>query len=71
MEELDATSSNEDGFISASLKQIKRWLLTHSQHLNFFTIFLLASVSLFLTHLCMMPEICVHVVNPVRYMHFM
>lgn len=44
MEELDATSSKEDGFISAYLKRIKRWLLTHSQHLNFFTIFLLASV---------------------------
>lgn len=44
MEELDATSSEEDGFISAYLKRIKRWLLTHSQHLNFFTIFLLASV---------------------------
>ncbi|ONK75348.1 uncharacterized protein A4U43_C03F15900 [Asparagus officinalis] len=44
MEEFDATSSKEDGFICASLKQIKRWFLTHSQHLNFFTILLLASV---------------------------
>lgn len=44
MEELDTTSSAEDGFISAFVKQTKRWLLTHSQHLNFFTIFLLASV---------------------------
>lgn len=45
MEELDAASSKEDGFISSSLKQIKRWLVSHSQHLNFFTILVLASVS--------------------------
>ncbi|WOK95478.1 hypothetical protein Cni_G04185 [Canna indica] len=44
MEELNAASSKEDGFISASLKQIKRWFLTHSQHLNFLTILILASV---------------------------
>uniref|UniRef100_A0A8N4F1G4 Vacuole membrane protein KMS1-like n=2 Tax=Elaeis guineensis var. tenera TaxID=51953 RepID=A0A8N4F1G4_ELAGV len=44
MDELDAASSKEDGFISASLKQIERWLLSHVQHLNFFTILVLASV---------------------------
>ncbi|KAJ0982302.1 hypothetical protein J5N97_010557 [Dioscorea zingiberensis] len=43
MEELD-TSSKDDGFVSAFLKQLKRWLLTHAQHLNFFTILILASV---------------------------
>ncbi|KAL0457223.1 UNVERIFIED_CONTAM: Vacuole membrane protein KMS1 [Sesamum latifolium] len=41
--ELDA-SSDGDGFISARLKQIKRWFLLHAQHLNFFTILVLASV---------------------------
>ncbi|XP_058073715.1 vacuole membrane protein KMS1 isoform X2 [Magnolia sinica] len=47
MEELDA-SSKEDGVIIGRLKQIKRWLFDHSkhnsQHLNFFTILILASV---------------------------
>ncbi|KAH7665654.1 Vacuole membrane protein VMP1 protein [Dioscorea alata] len=43
MEELD-TSSKDDGFVSAFLKQLKRWFLNHSQHLNFFTILVLASV---------------------------
>ncbi|KAJ6837567.1 vacuole membrane protein KMS1 [Iris pallida] len=44
MEELDATSSEDDGVLTAFLKKIKRWLLSHSQHLNFFTILVLASV---------------------------
>lgn len=44
MDELDASSSKEDRFISASLKQMKRWLISRSQHLNFFTILILASV---------------------------
>ncbi|XVF28876.1 hypothetical protein REPUB_Repub15cG0070400 [Reevesia pubescens] len=44
MEELDASSSEDNGFIATHLKQIKCWLLTHSQHLNFFTILVLASV---------------------------
>ncbi|XP_010905216.1 vacuole membrane protein KMS1 [Elaeis guineensis] len=44
IDELDAASSKEDRFISASLKQIKHWLLSHSQHLNFFIILILASV---------------------------
>ncbi|KAM0937624.1 putative SNARE associated golgi family protein [Dioscorea sansibarensis] len=43
MEELD-TSSKDDGLVSAFLKQLKRWFLNHSQHLNFFTILVLASV---------------------------
>lgn len=49
VEELDAASS-EDGFISATLTKSKRWLLSHSQHLNFLTILLLASVSLLFPH---------------------
>uniref|UniRef100_A0A804II76 Vacuole membrane protein KMS1 n=1 Tax=Musa acuminata subsp. malaccensis TaxID=214687 RepID=A0A804II76_MUSAM len=44
VEELDAASSKQDGFLSFYLKKIKRWLLSHSQHLNFFTILVLASV---------------------------
>ncbi|CAL9121772.1 unnamed protein product [Musa textilis] len=43
MEDVSPASST-DGFVSSSLKQIKIWLLTHSQHLNFLTILILASV---------------------------
>lgn len=50
MEGLDASLSEDDGAVSTRLKQIKRWFLSHSQHLNFATILVLASVSLgFLT----------------------
>lgn len=45
MEELDASSDEVQGFIATRLNQIKRWLLSHSQQLNFFTILVLASVS--------------------------
>ncbi|KAM1171836.1 hypothetical protein TB2_021696 [Malus domestica] len=44
MEELDAPSYEGTGFIATRLNQIKRWLLSHSQQLNFFTILVLASV---------------------------
>ncbi|TYJ20053.1 hypothetical protein E1A91_A09G233700v1 [Gossypium mustelinum] len=44
MEELDGSSSEDPGVIAAQLEKIKRWLLSHSQHLNFFTILILASV---------------------------
>ncbi|KAK9007157.1 hypothetical protein V6N11_050989 [Hibiscus sabdariffa] len=44
MEELDASSSENNGVIATRLNQIKRWLLSHSQHMNFFTILVLASV---------------------------
>ncbi|GAB2266623.1 meiotic spindle pole body protein Kms1 [Dionaea muscipula] len=43
MEELD-DSSTDNGALNTRLKQIKRWLISHSQYLNFFTILLLASV---------------------------
>lgn len=46
MEELDASPSEDSGFMAKFLNRIKRWLLTHSQHLNFFTVFVLASVSI-------------------------
>ena len=45
MEELDASSDGDSGIVAARLKAIKHWLLNHSQHLNFFTILVLASVS--------------------------
>ena len=45
MEELDASSRETDGLISTYLNRIKRWFLSHAQHLNFLTILLLASVS--------------------------
>ncbi|KAL6495107.1 meiotic spindle pole body protein Kms1 [Orobanche gracilis] len=40
MVELDVSSRKDVGFISS----IKRWLLSHAQYLNFFTILVLASV---------------------------
>ncbi|KAL2469913.1 Vacuole membrane protein KMS1 [Abeliophyllum distichum] len=44
MEELDASSTEDNGFMSARLTQIKRWFLSRAQYLNFFTILVLASV---------------------------
>ncbi|XP_021897139.1 vacuole membrane protein KMS1 isoform X2 [Carica papaya] len=44
MEELDVSPSEDSGVIATHLNQIKRWLLSHSQHLNFLTILVLASV---------------------------
>ncbi|KAF8079867.1 hypothetical protein N665_0996s0021 [Sinapis alba] len=45
IQELDDASSSEDtGFMATYLNRIKRWLLTHCQHLNFFTVLVLASV---------------------------
>lgn len=46
IEELDGSSSEDSGFMATYLNWIKRWLLTHSQHLNFFTVLVLASVSI-------------------------
>lgn len=46
IEELDGSSSEDSGFMATYLNRIKRWLLTHSQHLNFFTVLVLASVSI-------------------------
>ncbi|XP_010525187.2 PREDICTED: vacuole membrane protein KMS1-like isoform X2 [Tarenaya hassleriana] len=44
MEELDSSSAEDSGFMANLLNRIKRWLLSHSQHLSFFTILVLASV---------------------------
>uniref|UniRef100_A0A2N9HAZ7 Vacuole membrane protein KMS1 n=1 Tax=Fagus sylvatica TaxID=28930 RepID=A0A2N9HAZ7_FAGSY len=48
---LEAPSTEENGFISTRLNQIKHWLLSHSQHLNFFTILVLAS-TVFIIAVC-------------------
>ncbi|XP_039060820.1 vacuole membrane protein KMS1-like [Hibiscus syriacus] len=44
LEEMDHSSSEDNGVIATRLRQIERWLLSHSQHMNFFTILVLASV---------------------------
>ncbi|OVA05472.1 SNARE associated Golgi protein [Macleaya cordata] len=44
MEELDASSTDDEGFIASHLNKIKRWFFSHAQHLNFFSILVLASV---------------------------
>uniref|UniRef100_A0A0D3EUR2 Vacuole membrane protein KMS1-like n=1 Tax=Oryza barthii TaxID=65489 RepID=A0A0D3EUR2_9ORYZ len=44
VKELDAAASDEHGPIASTLNRTKRWLLSHSQHLNFITILILASV---------------------------
>ncbi|XP_066335936.1 vacuole membrane protein KMS1-like isoform X2 [Miscanthus floridulus] len=44
VKELDVATSKEDGTVASSLNRTKRWLLSHSQHLNFFSILILASV---------------------------
>ncbi|KAL1548603.1 meiotic spindle pole body protein Kms1 [Salvia divinorum] len=44
MEGLDASSAEDEGFLSTRLNQIKRWFLSQAQYLNFFTILILASV---------------------------
>jgi len=44
VKELDAATSKEDGPVASTLNRTKRWLLSHSQHLNFFSILILASV---------------------------
>ncbi|KAL2463811.1 Vacuole membrane protein KMS1 [Forsythia ovata] len=44
VEELNASSTEDNGFMAARLTQIKRWFLSHAQYLNFFTILVLASV---------------------------
>ncbi|KAK9182577.1 hypothetical protein WN944_025722 [Citrus x changshan-huyou] len=44
MDEFDDSSTESDGVVATRLKKIKRWFFTHSQHLNFLTILVLASV---------------------------
>ncbi|WOH14359.1 hypothetical protein DCAR_0933878 [Daucus carota subsp. sativus] len=44
MKDLASSENDDKGFIGSHLKQMKQWLLSHSQHLNFFTILILASV---------------------------
>ena len=51
VKELDTSPDEVKGYIATRLYQIKRWLLSHSQQLNFFTILVLASVSSKISHL--------------------
>ncbi|KAE8668066.1 Vacuole membrane protein KMS2 [Hibiscus syriacus] len=51
MEELDVSSSENTGIIATRLNQIKLWLLSHSKHMNFFTILVLAS-TVFIISVC-------------------
>lgn len=44
IEEFDDSSNEDTGFLATHLTNIRRWLLSHSQHLNFITILILASV---------------------------
>ncbi|XP_052191071.1 vacuole membrane protein KMS1 [Diospyros lotus] len=44
MEEFDASKTEDNGFIANHLNRMKRWFLSQSQYLNFFTILVLASV---------------------------
>lgn len=44
MEQMDSSSKEDTRMIANHLKQIKLWFISHSQHLNFFTILVLASV---------------------------
>lgn len=61
MEELETCGGDGTGFIGRRVNQIKGWLLSHSQYLNFFTILVLASVMLLMpllnySMLLMIPE---------------
>ncbi|XP_042516000.1 vacuole membrane protein KMS1-like [Macadamia integrifolia] len=44
MKDLGSSFADDDGVIANHLNQIKRWLFSHSQHLHFLTILVLASV---------------------------
>ncbi|XVF41923.1 hypothetical protein PTKIN_Ptkin01aG0319700 [Pterospermum kingtungense] len=44
MNDFDSSSMEDGSGTDNNLKQIKHWLLSHSQYLNFFTILILASV---------------------------
>ncbi|XP_052194630.1 vacuole membrane protein KMS1-like [Diospyros lotus] len=44
VEDMDSSSKEDNGILANHIKQIKQWLLSHSQHLNCFTILVLASV---------------------------
>lgn len=44
LEEFDTSSDEDSGIIATHLNQIKCWFFSHAQHLNFFTILVLASV---------------------------
>ncbi|KAL2922593.1 Vacuole membrane protein KMS1, partial [Bienertia sinuspersici] len=63
MEELDASSPEDSGIIGRHLKQVKLWLLSHSQYLNGWTILLLASLRIF------RPIRLLHIKSPPLLIH--
>ncbi|THG17751.1 hypothetical protein TEA_030167 [Camellia sinensis var. sinensis] len=50
VEDKDSSEKEDSGIMANHLKQIKQWILSHSQHLNFFTILVLASSVIKNTH---------------------
>ncbi|CAI9102214.1 OLC1v1000447C1 [Oldenlandia corymbosa var. corymbosa] len=44
MEDVSMSAEEDSGIIATHLNQMKKWLISHSQHLNFLTILVLASV---------------------------
>ncbi|XXG48537.1 hypothetical protein AAC387_Pa02g2959 [Persea americana] len=44
LKELNTSPVEDSGFVAGYLRRMKRWLFLHAQHLNFFTILVLASV---------------------------
>ncbi|KAI8009752.1 Vacuole membrane protein KMS1 [Camellia lanceoleosa] len=44
VDDLDDSSTEDNGVVATHLYKIKRWFLSHAQYLNFFTILVLASV---------------------------
>lgn len=50
-EELDASPPENNG-VASVVNRMERWLLGHAQYLNFFTILVLASVSIYAIICC-------------------
>ncbi|KAJ6996007.1 hypothetical protein NC653_012784 [Populus alba x Populus x berolinensis] len=44
MKEFESSSEEDNTIMATQMKQIKNWLLSHLQYMNFFTILVLASV---------------------------
>jgi len=45
MKEFESSSEQDNTIMATQMKQIKNWLLSHLQYMNFFTILVLASVT--------------------------
>lgn len=58
MDELASSAKEDSGLMASHLKQIKQWLLSHSQYLNFFTILILASVIFVVMLFLLVAQFC-------------